>query len=421
MIVVVLAGLRILLNGEEVKVIQVVKESDLNDLIGDRSENDDAEAISDIRVLILGNAYKGEAHPVVRVSSKSGLNIEAGDKKEFVKSDEKFVIKPDDKRFENGKIRITSDKKIQLNHLERSYGTPSYEGTIELHTTAEGIIIINELPVENYLKAVVPSEMPASYEMEALKAQAVCARSYAYRQMKNYGYPEYNAHVDDSTQYQVYGNSKPQKSTNQAIKDTEGMAVYYQDEIATTYYYSTSCGRTTDVRAWGTKQSEKNRYLKSVEVKGKGGYYEKNLPWYKWKAEISVRTLSDLVAIHTRKDIGLLRNIKVTKRGGGDVAIEIKAIGEKGSVSISTENKIRQALGGKGYQIMLNDGSVTESRELLPSAFFTIEKTGDVFVIEGGGFGHGIGMSQNGANEMAKQGMNYEEILKLFYQNVEIR
>ena len=88
---------------------------------------------------------------------------------------------------------------------------------------------------------------------------------------------------------------------------------------------------------------------------------------------------------------------------------------------MKTENKIRKALGGAGYRIVLQDGSVTKSRELLPSAFFTIEKSGDMFVIKGGGFGHGIGMSQNGANEMAKQGKNYREILELFYQDIEIR
>ena len=102
------------------------------------------------------------------------------------------------------------------------------------------------------------------------------------------------------------------------------------------------------------------------------------------------------------------------------MALEIRASGEKGSVTVETENKIRRALGGEGYEITKQDGSVAASSELLPSAFFTIEKSGDLFVIQGGGFGHGIGMSQNGANEMAKQGMDYRKILTLFYQGVTI-
>ena len=154
---------------------------------------------------------------------------------------------------------FSSDKKISIRSLERSQGVPAYEGIIELRNTAEGIVIINELSVEKYLKAVVPSEMPASYELEALKAQAVCARSYAYQQMEKYGYPEYEAHVNDSTDYQLYGNVKNHEKTNQAISETKGQVVYYHDEIATTYYYSTSCGETTDIRAWGTKKSSKKQ------------------------------------------------------------------------------------------------------------------------------------------------------------------
>lgn len=426
MLMFVVAGIRmVMLKNQESEVVQVVKESDLEELIpsdGIKKNKETKEKNSDskIRVLIMGNGYNGEVHSKVELSSKSKLCLTIGEKKEYVNAGEILVIEPDDERFKDGKIRLSSDRKISVESLERAYGIPSYEGVIELRATAEGIVIINELSVEKYLKAVVPSEMPASYELEALKAQAVCARSYAYRQMENYGYPEYKAHVNDSTDYQVYGNSKQQKNSNQAIKETKGQVIYYDNEIATTYYYSTSCGKTTDIRAWGTKRSSENAYLKAVKVKGENGDYEKNLPWYRWTAEIPVQVLSDLISINTGKDIGLLEKIEVTKRGGGDVAIEMKATGKKGSVVVKTENKIRSALGGYGYQIILNDGSVTDSRDLLPSAFFTVKKSGDMFVISGGGFGHGIGMSQNGANEMAKQGADYEEILRLFYKDIEI-
>ena len=410
-----------MLKSEESEAVSAVKESDIDDLLlKDREDTDEASEVKDIRILIMGNGYNGEVHSKVKLSSNSELCVNAGGEKEYVEAGEMLVIEPDDKRFESGKISISSDKKITVKSLERSYGNPSYEGVIELLTTAEGIVIINELPVEKYLKAVVPSEMPASYELEALKAQAVCARSYAYRQMEEFAYPEYQAHVNDSTNYQVYGNSKSQKKSNQAIKETKGEVLYYNGEIATAYYYSTSCGKTTDIRAWGTKKSEDNAYLKSVKVKSENGDYEKNLPWYRWTAEIPVHILSDLTGINTGKDIGLLEKIEVTKRGGGDVAVEMKLTGEKGSVTVKTENKIRAALGGNGYQIVLNDGSVTDSRELLPSAFFTVEKAGDSFIFNGGGFGHGIGMSQNGANEMAKQGADYKEILGLFYHDIEI-
>ena len=174
------------------------------------------------------------------------------------------------------------------------------------------------------------------------------------------------------------------------------------------------------MEARGTKPSRKNAYLQSVNVCDEDGDYEKDLPWYEWKATIPVETLSNLIGLNTGKDIGTLKSIKVTKRGPGDIALKIKAVGEKGSVEVETENKIRAALGGSGYKIEKQDGTVVESSKLLPSAFFTIKKAGDTFVIEGGGYGHGIGMSQNGANEMAKEGKDYKEILKLFYQGTTI-
>ena len=124
---------------------------------------------------------------------------------------------------------------------------------LELRTTAEGIVIINELPVESYLCKVVPSEMPASYELEALKAQAVCARNFAYMQMSDYAYPEYEAHVNDSTDFQVYGNSEAQESSSRAVSETAGEVLKYNGAIVTTYYYSTSCGKTTTVEAWDVR------------------------------------------------------------------------------------------------------------------------------------------------------------------------
>ena len=85
-----------------------------------------------------------------------------------------------------------------------------------------------------------------------------------------------------------------------------------------------------------------------------------------------------------------------------------------------TENKIRRALGGGGYEIAKQDGTKVPSQKLLPSAFFTVGRDGDAFVLSGGGYGHGIGMSQNGANEMAKKGKDYIEILSLFFSDVTI-
>lgn len=378
---------------------------------------------STIRVLIMTTGYEGELHGEVRVSSDAGLKVSCGGESVQWSGGQSCRILPDDARFQKGSIRVEPLEEggaIRLESITRGCGTPSYAGALELRAVSGAIAVINELPVETYLCGVVPSEMPASYELEALKAQAVCARSYAFRQMTSFGYPEYEAHVNDSTDYQVYGNSRMKESSTRAVEETRGQVVRYKGGIATTYYYSTSCGRTTSLAAWGTQEDEENGYLRSVEVKGEDGDYEKSLPWYRWTARVPAETLSALVSANTGVAVGALQSMEVTARGPGDVALQITASGDAGSVTVDTENKIRTALGGSGYTIEKNDGTAVQSTALLPSAFFSIEKSGDAFVIRGGGFGHGIGMSQNGANEMAKAGKDYQEILKLFYQDVEI-
>lgn len=435
----VVVGLTVSIEGQNVR--KVNKDTGTLEIVGQnysdqqQKENiqenmDDVQSISEkekvknnpnIRVLIMTTGFQNTVHPSVKVSSDTGLKITYGGESKEYREKKTITVKPDSTWFQDGKIRIQGKNgKVKIKSIKRGDGTPAYAGVIELIKTAEGIVIVNELPVEDYLCGVVPSEMPASYELEALKAQAVCARSYAYRQMEDYGYPEYEAHVNDSTDYQVYNNSAQAKSSQKAVKETFAETVRYKGKIVSTYYYSTSCGFTTNMEAWGTKPGKDNGYLKSVKVSGENGDYEKNLPWYRWKATVSVKKLSELVGLNTGKDLGTLNKIEVTKRGPGDVAVQIKITGEKGSVSVETENKIRKALGGSGYEIKKQDGSKTPSRDLLPSAFITIKKKGDKFVIQGGGFGHGIGMSQTGANEMAKQGKDYKEILQLFFSDITV-
>lgn len=389
-----------------------------------------------IRVVIKTNGFKQITHPEVKISAEHGLVIhvtgaETTTDGEIMQTIQELAVgeilslTPDHELFQTGSIRITTKQdpdRITINSLTRGYGTPSYRGTLELFSTAEGIVIVNELPVEEYLYAVVPSEMPASYEPEALKCQAICARSYAYCQMMVYGYPEYYAHVDDSVSYQVYGNSKEQESTTQAVRETSGKKLWYQNQVVKTYYYSTSCGKTTSIEAWGTTLTEQNQYLQGVAVCNEDGKdYEAELPWYRWEAVIPSQTLCNLIELNTGKEIGNLQNIAITKQGTGGVALQITVTGTAKTITVDTENKIRSALGGNGYQITKQDGTVIESTRLLPSAFFTVAKSGENYIIKGGGYGHGIGMSQNGANEMAKAGKTHVEILQFFYPGAQVK
>lgn len=417
-----------------------------------------------IRVVIRTDGFKQIAHSEVKLSSEYGMDVAVNsnhntrDKvKSTIDSQESEIMQeispgeiltltPDHELFKRGSICITpkfkdsdsqtetlfdvsptqissdNNTRITIHSLNRGYGTPSYRGLMELYSTPEGIVIVNELPVEEYLYAVVPSEMPASYCIEALKCQAICARSYAYCQMLAYGYPEYYAHVDDSVSYQVYGNSKEQETTTKAVKETGGKKLWYQNQVVKTYYYSTSGGHSTSIEAWGTKLAEHNTYLKGVPIcDGQGNDYEKQLPWYRWEATVPQELLGNLIELNTGKEIGNLVNIEVTKQGVGGIALELRVIGSSETITIATENKIRKALGGSGYEIIKQDGTVLQSTKLLPSAFFTIEKNGKSYIIEGRGYGHGIGMSQNGANEMAKSGKTYEEILYYFYPGTQVQ
>ena len=388
----------------------------------EQGQEEKIKAGKNIRVLIMTEDYRQIVHKEAVCKAEGGLQIESGGTSEECDGSQEVTISKEDPRFQNGRIKIKAKDggAITLQSIHRGYGAPSYDGSLEFYATSEGVVIINELPVEQYLCKVVPSEMPATYQKEALKAQAVCARNYAYRQMEAYAYPEYQAHVNDSTDYQVYNNSAAQTASSDAVAETAGEILTYKGNVVTTYYYSTSCGKTTTMKAWGTGDNEKNGYLKSVEVKDKDGDYEKDLPWYRWEADITADTLSGLIRENLKKEIGTVQTLEVTEKGPGGAALAVKVTGDKGSVVVKTENKIRKALGGSGYEIRRQDGSCVKSAALLPSAFITIEKSGNVFKIKGGGYGHGIGMSQNGANKMAEKGKNYQEILQMFYPGTAI-
>lgn len=299
-------------------------------------------------------------------------------------------------------------------------------------------MIINDLNLETYLYSVVPSEMPASYEMEALKAQAVCARSYAYRQILLNGYAAYGAHVDDSVSYQVYNNLTTDEKVIRAVNETAGEVLTFGDEVATTYYFSTSCGYTTNETIW-KNGLEENSYIsgkllndsaKKLDLRDEDSFrqfilneeyetYDSGESWYRWEITVPAEHISETIC--GMEDIGEVKNIEVTERNDGGVVHKVLVTGEDGELEITYEHAIRVALNGKGQTIIRAHGKEATGGNMLPSGFFVVdqvEENGKVtaFRFRGGGFGHGAGMSQNGANHMAEAGKTYEEILGLFYE-----
>ena len=226
-----------------------------------------------IRVLIQNSDYQGIFHKEVKLSCDTEWELHYGPDGELTEKHaggEELLLNENSAWFtECARIVLSPAEdggKISLLSVNRSQGTPAYRGSMEIRKTGQGFVVINELPVEEYLYGVVPSEMPVSYPMEALKAQAICARTYVYAHLESPGYGEYGAHVDDSTGYQVYNNTAEKEEAIQAVQETKGEVVRLNGELVDTYYYSTSCGFGADERVWNPGEEKKASYLKAVSI-----------------------------------------------------------------------------------------------------------------------------------------------------------
>lgn len=444
------------------------------------------EAMDSIRVLIKGE--NGIFHGQPRLTADTGYTVRYGSfgdsKTETCQAGEELVFSYDSPFFETDRVVITPEVqtgKVILSSAVRDQGTPAYRGKLELIRTGEGIVVVNEVPLEEYLYHVVPSEMPSRYPAEALKAQAICARTYAYVHMERAGYPQYGAHVDDSATYQVYNNIKEQESTTTAVRETYGQLLYTSENApAETFYYSTSCGAGSDANVWKTQAAPLLTYLHPrhlcktdmAQIAAGGGEaenlgeklkdeeafaafigsvnrddFEAEEAWYRWTYEVKdvdseyilerlkkryaangrlVLTLEDGEYVSREiGDLGRIQELYIAKRGAGGVADELIIEGEEAVYKVISEHNIRSVLNNGESRIIRQDGSKIASPALLPSGFFVInagKKDGYVvgYSLTGGGFGHGVGMSQNGAKEMAKCGWTAGDILAFFYEGCHV-
>lgn len=391
-----------------------------------------------IRVIIKTSGFRDIFFNEAVFCTDSGMIVETGEESYETAPGETVVFNPDTEDFNEGRIKlIPKSGEIQFQSVNRGIGTPSYGGTIEVSLYDEGIVVVNEVGIEDYLKKVVPSEMPSGFNLEALKCQAVCARSYAYTELSNNYYSAYGAHIDDSIQFQVYNNSQRAESTDTAVDETAGQVLSYNGEVVKTYYYSTSCGSTTDVTLWGnttenypyfvaecvggvdrgltlTVESEFNTFIKGENEAD----YDYDCTLYRWSMEESVKEISEGFARSTGKNVGNIKDIEVLERVNGGAAVKVKVTGDKGETVIDSESAIRAAFGNANVDMNTKSGTTRYAN--LPSTFCVFEKVTEGkkltgFKITGGGYGHGIGMSQNAANKMAES-MTYAQILEFFYR-----
>lgn len=441
-----------------------------------------------IRVLIKTDNFKSLFHEKVQFTSDQSFTITAGDITKSYKAGEKITIKPTNKLLKEGRLRIESSSenaKFKVLSVTRSDNIPAYRGVLEIALEEEGLILINELPIEEYLYAVIPSEMPTYYGLEALKVQAICARSYAYNQLLANGYSQYGAHVDDSVSYQVYNNIPENEDSILAVKDTYGKVIRYDNQVITAYYFSTSYGHTASMKeVWGGSKDTEYLTGKLQEVydtKGKNSYeasavttnsfkemnlstekafksflkdeiiktYDSEYAWYRWSVTMSREDLKKSIekslasryqanpvliqslvggTIDTNPQyesrpistIGKVVDIKVGKREKSGILSEILLIGSECTVKVQTEYNIRTLLAPLWDEVVRQDESTAAGLSMLPSAFFTMDKNKSSITFHGGGYGHGVGMSQNGVKAMADSGKDYENIIKHYYTGVEI-
>ena len=423
----------------------------------------------DIRIILNNSNFTSYYHKTVEITSDTPFTIYYGDKKKSFKAGEEVTINKASKYLVKGRLSVKSNQEegqIKILSLKRSYGNPSYRGSIEVAYSDSGFTLINELPLEEYLYAVIPSEMPTTYGLEALKVQAVCARSYAYNHLIANSCSKYGAHVDDSTKFQVYNNQKENELSIEAVKATYGQVLQYDNEVVFAYYFSTSCGITADVDyVWSsnvklpylTGKYQGSDLTKDVDYSDEAVFkkfitstsedaYEKEFPWYRWSVSFSNADLkkmveSNLASLYRSnpsniltKDksgkykekyittVGNIKSIKVSKRQKSGLVTEVILTGSKATVKVKSESFIRQLLSPTYDTLSRLDGSTISNISLLPSTFFVIEsnKENTGITLHGGGYGHGVGMSQNGVKALVKKGKNYESILKHFYSGIAI-
>ncbi|MCD8157838.1 MAG: SpoIID/LytB domain-containing protein [Clostridiales bacterium] len=361
----------------------------------------------DIIRTALSASEGGLVHKSIDISSDKGFTAKSGGSEKEYKSGEVLTVNSASQAqlFSGKKISLTpkSGSKISVNGRE-------YEGRIDIISCEGGYNVVCEMNVDTYLYGVVCAEMPSSYDDEALKAQALAARSYVYNQRLGNKRIDCGANIDDTTAFQVYNPSSVCEEAVKAVDKTKGEMILYEGNVITACFYSTSCGISANSgEIWDSYKtpeylssrtigelnmpdfSSEEETLKFFKLIDEGGY-EADCPYYRWSFRADKNSF--------KTDAGKVQNVTVTKRGEGGNVTEVLVEGEKGETAVSGESNIRNLL--SPGSVKLNDGTEREFTSLL-SSFFAIEIIEGEIYFYGGGYGHGVGMSQNGAEVLAEQ------------------
>jgi len=443
-----------------------------------------------IRILLNTTDFADKIHQVIKITSQEPFVVDFYGEEKTYKAGEVMNIKSWAKKMslEKPRIRISSvnGEKLQVENITRHEMQPLYSGTLEIcKEEGGGYTIVNEVSIEDYVAAVIPSEMPTNYGLEACKVQAITARSYAYVHMSNNKFGEYGANLDDSTSSQVYNNIPADEISLLAAQETAGKVLQYNGQVISANCFATSSGYTANYgEVWanpdGTFPSNTPVYLVSkkqyqgVKVvsdmkEEENAYkffttsatsldgYDNQSPWFRWRLTMSAKEITESVNAGIKKrysvnpgliktlgndrvfrpkdimDIGVVEKLQIHKRGEGGNIMELIIYGSEETIKVSTEYNIRTCLspmqrleGAEPIVIKRQDATEVKNFEMLPSAFFTMDAKYDQneklqsVTFYGGGFGHGVGMSQDGVRGMVERKYNYQEILLHFYPETQI-
>ncbi len=297
-----------------------------------------------------------------------------------------------------GKIQVGSLQSAQPIILEPdtdtllTWNNNLYAGKIMVVPAQHTFLLVEHVDLENYLYGVLPYEMSYSWPLEALKAQAVAARTYTLKTLENSKNKYFDLYSD--VRSQMYkGGGKQYDSVRTAVDATKHQVLTYNDKLFYTYYHG-NCGAGTDsVNTWNPG----SKVIKPLA--GTTCPYDSHSKNFSWKTELSPTKIMNYM-----KDFGLtgtLQSVKVAGRTPSGRVTHLTVRSSKGEKRVVC-NKFRLSLGLKSCKI---------SR-------ITVSNNKALF--EGRGYGHGIGMCQDGAYGMAKAGKNYEQILKKYYPGAQL-
>lgn len=312
---------------------------------------------------------------------------------------------------------ILHDVTIGINfHWERKR-TLSYGGGLKFIVEGDKVTAINRIGIENYLLSVISSEMKSSASLELLKAHAVISRSWVLCNLGTHG--TYDVCADDHCQRYQGLTMAIGDNVRKAIDETWGQVLKYDGKICDARY-SKCCGGRTELfsTCW---EDVDPAYLQSFEDADEHGcfcdcednailtqvlndYDTETKDFYRWTVRYSEAELSALVKKKTGMDFGIVKALEPLETGPSGRIKYLRITGSERSEVIGKELNIRRAL--------------CESH--LKSSAFTVSRDGDDFVLEGRGWGHGVGLCQIGAAVMADRGYDYKQILAHYYRGAEI-